>query len=118
MAAEVAAVPAAVAAAAPAVPGPRPPLAAAGPSLFVGDLSPDVTEAVLFNVRRGKGGQGVLVPILDAKEARCPPCALQAFREVAPVASVRVCRNALTRDSLGYAYGEPPLPLCAGAQRA
>ena len=46
MATEVAAAPVPIPA-----PGPRPPPVAAGPSLFVGDLSPDVTESTLFNVR-------------------------------------------------------------------
>lgn len=79
-------------------------------SLYVGELDPTVTEAMLFEIFNMIG------PV--ARLARL-------FRSLCTILSnsdsIRVCRDAVTRRSLGYAYvnylnasdGVYPLSLCS-----
>lgn len=92
-------------------------------SLYVGDLERDVSEAQLFELFSSVssaclGGCMVHWVLHDGRclpwrsAARCllhPEPELRACHDllrpqVGPVASIRVCRDAVTRRSLGYAY--------------
>jgi hypothetical protein len=91
-----------MAAAAAPTPAANPTPAAPAPSsgsLYVGDLDKDVTEAQLFElfstVRRG-GDIGHLAAGAHRLSRPAP--------QVGPVASIRVCRDAVTRRSLCYGY--------------
>ena len=73
-------------------------------SLYVGDLHPDVTEAMLYE----KFSQGNW----PSKNDLTFNCLFLA----GPVLSIRVCRDMITRRSLGYAYVNFQQP--ADAERA
>ena len=73
-------------------------------SLYVGDLHPDVTEAMLYE----KFSQGNW----SSKNDLTINCLFLA----GPVLSIRVCRDMITRRSLGYAYVNFQQP--ADAERA
>ena len=81
-------------AAAPAVP--EAPATPHNSSLYVGDLDREVTEAQLYelfsSVRTHRPSRRDLSPLSHRRS------------QVGPVASIRVCRDAVTRRSLGYAY--------------
>ena len=72
-------------------------------SLYVGDLHPDVTEAMLYE----KFSQGKW----PSNMTSIWPAFLAG-----PVLSIRVCRDMITRRSLGYAYVNFQQP--ADAERA
>ena len=62
-------------------------------SLYVGELDPSVTEAQLFELFSMIG-----------TVARCALPLLFQFHLLTAPLSIRVCRDAVTRRSLGYAY--------------
>ena len=71
-------------------------------SLYVGDLHPDVTEAMLFE-RFSTAGEFTEKRSLEFKFYLCVMyIKIKIF--VGPVLSIRVCRDVVTRRSLGYAY--------------
>ena len=68
-------------------------------SLYVGDLHPDVTEAMLFE-RFSTAGTLLSVLIWSGSSN-----VLHIHGSLlGPVLSIRVCRDVVTRRSLGYAY--------------
>ena len=73
----------------------NPPAPASAPSasLYVGELDPSITEANLFEIFNMIG------PV-----ARCVTPTISNERSCLLSSSIRVCRDAVTRRSLGYAY--------------
>jgi polyadenylate-binding protein len=74
-------------------------------SLYVGDLDKDITEAALYElfsqVSGGCAGwqASTLLGLPALQLLSCMPP-----MQCGPVASIRVCRDTVTRRSLGYAY--------------
>jgi polyadenylate-binding protein len=64
-------------------------------SLYVGELDPTVTEAMLFEIFNMIG------PV--ARSVHLSRCLNEIFLSYSSF-SIRVCRDAVTRRSLGYAY--------------
>lgn len=83
-------------------------------SLYVGDLDREATEASLYELfsqvsdhpcssnrsSHSAGSTLLFVSFQPCIDVHCSPFVVQ----VGPVASIRVCRDAVTRRSLGYAY--------------
>jgi len=65
-------------------------------SLYVGELEATVTEAMLFEIFNMIG------PV--ARYVRAAPPVREHVLTPIRLASIRVCRDAVTRRSLGYAY--------------
>lgn len=76
-------------------PPPQPSVASTpSASLYVGELDPTVTEAMLFEIFNMIGPVArcsLIIPFLTLNTYSC-------------MRSIRVCRDAVTRRSLGYAY--------------
>jgi hypothetical protein len=73
----------------------------ANSSLYVGDLDREVTEAQLFELFSSVSSR-IFLGLGDLGGVFEPFLLLTV--QVGPVASIRVCRDAVTRRSLGYAY--------------
>lgn len=69
-------------------------------SLYVGELDPTVTEAMLYESACRPRLSAVLLLYVLTHYSRVRT----VFSMIGPVASIRVCRDAVTRRSLGYAY--------------
>ena len=95
---------------APAPEGQNPNQSQHNSSLYVGDLDRDVAESQLYEIF-AQVQTLVYCCLLAILQHVCRlPCRLShvlrcdAPAQIGPVASIRVCRDAVTRRSLGYAY--------------
>ena len=70
-----------------------------GASLYVGDLDREVTEAQIFEAFNQVGLQSSRLDRVTLRDSHACRRA-----QIGPLQSIRVCRDAVTRRSLGYAY--------------